>query len=354
MKKIAIVGQYPMPIHGLSKAVDTLYKSKLNKVYNFEKIDIKDNKKFIKNMINIMKSNSDVFYFTISQSAYGNLRDIILLTLIALRKKKSIIHLHGGYYRNMFNHFSKNRQYINKLIIGKASSVIVLGESLKYIFKGIIHENSIKIVKNCVDKSSLLSKDVINEKINYIERKRKIQVLFLSNLIESKGYKIVLNLAKITKNSSRNFKFIFAGEFFDKKDKLYFNEYIRKHNLTNIEYIGVVTGVEKLNVLKNSDILILPTFYKKEGQPISIIEAMGNGLAVITTNHAGIPDLVEDNENGFLVCYEDINLMFDKLNMLYDDRNLLKEISKKNIKKIRDDFLEEHYIESLNLIFREV
>ena len=50
-KRICFIAQFPPPMHGLSKAVDTLYRSELNKEYDFEKVNITDNKNFIINMI---------------------------------------------------------------------------------------------------------------------------------------------------------------------------------------------------------------------------------------------------------------------------------------------------------------
>ena len=60
-KKICFIAQFPPPIHGLSKAVDTLYNSELKEEFEFEKVDITNNKKFIKNLIKIFKSKADLF-----------------------------------------------------------------------------------------------------------------------------------------------------------------------------------------------------------------------------------------------------------------------------------------------------
>lgn len=71
-KKICFVAQFPPPMHGLSKAVETLYNSELNNEMNsnsdleFEKVDITNNKHFLSNLIKIRKSKADLFYFTIS------------------------------------------------------------------------------------------------------------------------------------------------------------------------------------------------------------------------------------------------------------------------------------------------
>ena len=130
-KKICFIAQFPPPIHGLSKAVDTLYNSELNKQFEFEKIDITNNKKFIQTVCRILKSDADLFYFTISQSIGGNIRDLIILQLIALKKKKCIIHLHGGYFRKLVDNDMKSWQkHLNYRALGKVDGAIVLGRSL--------------------------------------------------------------------------------------------------------------------------------------------------------------------------------------------------------------------------------
>ncbi len=54
--------------------------------------------------------------------------------------------------------------------------------------------------------------------------------------------------------------------------------------------------MKKRKLLKECYIFALPTRYRNEGQPISILEAMGNGMFIITTDHAGIPDIVGTGE----------------------------------------------------------
>ena len=106
-KKICFIAQFPPPMHGLSKAVETLYNSELNTAvdsngeFEFEKVDITNNKNFVKNLLKISCSKADLFYFTISQTRGGNLRDLVIFKLLELQHKKCLIHLHGGYYRQL-------------------------------------------------------------------------------------------------------------------------------------------------------------------------------------------------------------------------------------------------------------
>ncbi|MGL5151656.1 MAG: glycosyltransferase family 4 protein, partial [Clostridium sp.] len=288
MKSISIIGQFPPPIHGLSKALDTLCKSKLKNEFMLKKVDLTNNSKFLINIVSLIKSNNDLYYFTISQSKFGNIRDLIILKILDVKKKKVVIHLHGGGYRKLIdNEISIFQKKLNYKALKKINGAIVLGESLKYIFRGLIDEEKIFTVPNCIDDEFLLTIEEINEKVN--KTSKDFKILYLSNFIKSKGYFEVLKIAKEVKlRKIDNIKFIFAGKFFNDEDKNEFSSFIIENGLENlIEYKGIVSGMEKRNLLKETNLFILLTSYPKEGQPISIIEAMGTGNLVIATKHSG-------------------------------------------------------------------
>lgn len=355
-KKIGIIGQFPPPMHGLSKALDTLYNSYLQEEFNLKKIDIKDNKKFFLNLLEILFSKLDLYYLTISQSKFGNLRDLIIIKLIQMKRRKIVIHLHGGGFRNILdNEFSNIQKKLNYKILSKVDAGIVLGDSLRYIFEGIIPKEKIYVVKNCVDDEFVITDDEFKHKISSINNKKYLKVLYLSNFIEEKGYKDVLELARITKeNNCNKIKFIFAGKFFNDLDKKMFYEYIKKYDLDKIvDYRGVVTGNKKLNLLIESDLFILLTRYKNEGQPISIIEAAANGLFIISTNHAGIKDILSEDEMIELESgnYIEINKVYAKINELENKKDY---ILKQNRKKILLEFSQQKYLKSLQEIFSNI
>ena len=352
-KKVGIIGQFPPPIHGLSKALDTLYNSYLKLEFNFTKIDITNNKKFVGNLYKILFSKLDLYYLTISQSKFGNIRDLIIIKLIQLKQRKIIIHLHGGGFRNSLdNEFGKIQRQINYKILSKVDGGIVLGNSLKYIFKDIISDEKIFIVKNCVDDEFIISDEEFNNKLESINKKDKYNVVYLSNFIEEKGYKESLKLAKLVKeNNDNRFRFIFAGKFFDKEDKDYFYDFINKNNLSDIiDYRGVVNGNEKMKVLREGDIFMLLTRYKNEGQPISIIEAAANGLKIISTDHAGIKDILSEEE--MIIVNKnniDVQVIYNELISYIENlqTNTLCNIRKNMI----NTFSEENYLNNLKEIF---
>lgn len=359
-KKICFIAQFPPPIHGLSKAIETLYDSELSSIFEFEKINITDNKRFLINLIKIIKSKGDLFYFTISQTRGGNLRDLVILKVLKIQRKRCLIHLHGGYYRELVEHdLPKWQRKANYKAMKTVAGGIVLGETLKNIFQGMIPEEKIYIVKNCVDDMYLMKRNQFDRKIQRMNKTNIKHVLYLSNMIKSKGYQKVLEMAKLEKErylvgEKRNFHFDFAGLFFDKKEEKGFLSYIKQNDLQEyVTYYGKVTGEEKRKLLKKGSIFVLLTCYPKEGQPISILEAMGNGMMIITTNHAGIPDVVKNHDNGLLVPKDTpIELVFQEMLSLGQEE--VEEICCYNYNYAKKNFSQKCYINHMKHIFETV
>lgn len=82
-------------------------------------------------------------------------------------------------------------------------------------------------------------------------------------------------------------------------DLPYCKEFVEKNNLCEIvSFEGAVLNTDVYKHLAQADIFVLLS--ENEGLPISIIEAMRAGLAIISTNVSGIPELVS-NDNGLLI-----------------------------------------------------
>lgn len=357
MKKICIIAQFPPPMHGLAKAIETLYNSELKAEFNFEKINLTSNFEILKNLFIIARSKANLFYFTISQTKGGNLRDLLILTVIHIQKKQCIIHLHGGYYRKLVdNDMAKWQRKANYKILQQVSGAIVLGDSLKFIFEGMISDEKIFVVPNCVDNEYMLNNKAFDEKLSKLENKTLKHILYLSNFIPSKGYRDVLEIVKFEKercgvSNKKKYHFDFAGKFFEDLEKQFFFNYIKENNLEDyITYHGEVSGDTKKKLLEKSDVFILLTRYLNEGQPISILEAMGNGMVIITTNHAGIPDIVKNEENGIVCCMgektNDILIQLEKMDMM--------SIVKRNRQCILDNYSEKMYLKKLGTLFKKV
>ena len=121
--------------------------------------------------------------------------------------------------------------------------------------------------------------------------------------------------------------------------------------MDNTEYLGVVSGKLKTELLSWGNVFCLPTYYSMEGQPISIIEAMGFGNFIVTTNHAGIPDIC--CKKIAYLCKRDSKSLFKGLLKLSKSMNHLESISLKNLQYARKKFSEDAFISGILKIFNE-
>ena len=148
-----------------------------------------------------------------------------------------------------------------------------------------------------------------------------------SNLMEEKGIIYLLDSLEQLEYLNIDYSAKIAGNV----DASLKNTIINKINqLENTKYIGPIHGEEKLELLEWSNIFILPTFYKMEGQPISILEALATQNTIITTNHSGIPDIITPDKNGFIVDVKSSSDITEKLLYLKNDLSKLEIIGKKN------------------------
>ena len=87
-----------------------------------------------------------------------------------------------------------------------------------------------------------------------------------------------------------------------------------------VEFLGWVAGEAKQAQLAQADVFVLPSY--NEGLPVSLLEAMAYGVPVISTRVGGIPELVRDGIDGFLIEPGDRAALEDRLRRLAEDARL--------------------------------
>ncbi len=317
--RVLIIGPFPPPIHGMSLANRNLY-FKLKKKHEITILDTTTNRIFsdlsqqgkfkgIKVFISLKQVLSgtirilfskrfDVVYITPAQNVVGYIKYIPFMWAAHVRRIPYVIHIHGGYFRIMYDQTTGWKRKIIDKSLKNLSGAIVLGDSLKYMFEGLIPNEKIFVCENGVEDEIFATKKEIEEKIKRFKKDDTIRVLYLSNLMEAKGIFDLLEAIKIMKNEGKKIHLDVAGAIeLNIKNKIskYFKELPDE-----ITYHGVVSGKKKKDFLLENYIFCLPTYYPNEGQPISILEAMANGCAIVTTDHGGIKDIVNE-EYGIFV-----------------------------------------------------
>ena len=352
--KVLIIGPFPNPITGQNIANETLYYGLKEKKYKVDylntnfyekltdkklqgKFDIKKIyivlKKSFKEIKKIWSGNYDVIYTTPGGSFLGFLRFYHYFILGFLLKKKILIHIHNGVFRKMYDSQNDFNKKLINIILKRISGVIVLGKSLKSMFKDLVEENKIFVCENGVQDYVIATEKEIEEKFERFNKNKKRKILYLSNLMKEKG---ILEILKVSeKFNDDEIEFNLAGEM-EPEVKNIVEKYLKKYPKKLI-YHGIVNGEKKKELLLDNDIFILPTYYSNEGQPISILEAYVTGCSVITTNQGGICDIFQDEINGISCVARDIESIYSAIEKIKDDGSFIKSNYKYGVKNFKKD-----------------
>ena len=334
--RILIVGPFPDPITGVShcnckiyeflQAHEGIHVTKHNtsnpefsesigsvsfkKILFFLRLNLGVYKIFGKNQV----------YFTPGQTFFGILKYSGFILVSYVLRKELIIHVHGDYLHRQYNCLKGIKKKIFYFLISKAKKGIVLSQSLKRNLTPFIDESKIFILYNFAE--DLLKTDSLLK--NYTE----LRIVFMSNLIAEKGIHEFLDALKILENKRISVEAKIAGQIDPENlDKLH-----RKINsIEKAEYIGIVKGFQKKELLEWSNVFVLPTYFQMEGQPISILEAMATGNVIISTKHGGIQDILEHDINGYFVKKRSSESIVERIIYLNQNLDQVRKIGMKNI-----------------------
>lgn len=347
--KILFILHLPPPVHGSSmvgmyikdsKLVDNTFdrqfinlstslsineigKNPIIKISRYFKI-------FFKILWNLINFQPNIVYLAITAKGIGFYKDLPIALLVKLFGKKLVLHFHN---KGVSNNQHKLFDHLLYKILFKNSKVILLSKRLFSDVSKYVNINNVYFCPNGIP-------DVYDLK-NKSQKTDIPEILFLSNLIESKGVYILLEALKLLKDEGVEFHCNIVGGEGDISSKE-LNKKISDLNLDeNITYKGKKYSDEKNNILKSSDIFVFPTFYEYETFGIVNIEAMMFKLPVISTDEGGIPEIVKNNETGFIIEKENSQQLFEKIKWLIDNPQKAKLMGETG----RDYFLKNYTLE---------
>lgn len=251
-------------------------------------------------------------------------RKAIFIYIAKFFHKKVVWHMHAG----RFAVFYQQHRYVVRKVVNKSDVIIALSEYWKEYFKNEFPTKRVEIIKNVIS-----APRVHKQQTGYFT------LLFLGLLGKNKGIYDLLECI-------RDHKVEFQGKL-----KLYIGgngeiehvkQLIKEYGIADITiFEGWVSGDKKIELLNKSDAYILPSY--KEGLPISILEAMSYGMPIISTPVGGIPEIVSNGENGYLVepgNKEDIYIAIVSLLNDSDLRNRMGRISLSRVGEHLPEYVE--------------
>lgn len=239
-------------------------------------------------------------------------------------KKKIIIHMHGSTFDLFYKERCSEKQKKEvREVFSMADRVIALSEDWKiFLAENICAEEKVTVIYNAVKPPVKYEKDYGNRRM-----------LFLGILGQRKG---TYDLIEILPEIARKYPDIhvyFGGD--GEREKA--QHLCREKGVSDyVTFLGWVRGAEKKKLLRECSIYVLPSYH--EGMPMSVLEAMSYGMAVVSTYTGGIPHIITDGENGLLCEAGNTAKLREMLCTILENEEMRRELGKKAEKKIREEF----------------
>lgn len=346
--KILFVLHLPPPVHGASVMGKVIHDSKaLNEVFQTTYVnltlatDMKDVGRFsfhksaaffrVRRQIReaVRRFQPDLVYMTPAICLPGFLKDALYVRMLKRMGCRLVLHLHNkesrwmksGLFRPLYKRFFDR------------TKVILLSERLYPEIAPFMGRDSVFICPNGVDAAPVGH-----------HRGQVPQILFLSNLIRSKGVSILLDACGLLAEQGVSFRCELVGKETGDYSSTTLEAEIREKGLADrVHYAGPKYGTDKWSAFSGADVFVFPSWYSAECFPLVVLEAMAAGLPIVTTAIGAIPDMVRDGENGFICPAKDAVSMAEAIRKLLIDRDLRIEMGECGRRRFQNEFTAEAF-----------
>ena len=346
--KVCMIVQNKMVQGGIAAVVSGYYGSKLEQDYDMIYVEsYKDGGKLTK----LFKGICGYFHFAKvllvdrpdivhMHSSFGPsfYRSLPFIYMSSWAKKPMIDHIHGSEFDKLYTNASERKKKLVRKAWGKCNRFIVLSESWKERFSEVIPNEKMTVIENYS-----IVKDGIDRSLCHN------QVLFLGAINQMKGCYDMVDVTKRVAEVVPDVKMVVAGAGeIEQVTSKATAEGVAGHFV----FPGWVRGEQKEKLLKESDIFFLPSY--TEGMPMSVLDAMGYGLPIVSTNVGGIPRIVHEGENGFLREPGDMTGFTETIIQILTDDSMRQNMGEQSLKIVKERYSLEKHIEEIEKVYEGV
>lgn len=236
------------------------------------------------------------------------IRKSMLMRYAALLGFRIVAHCHGG---TMQTYVERKGVKTFRKILSRAKVNVALTPYWQRFFRDVVQCPNVELVNNPIMEPVATETTKDSNIINF---------LFLGLIGDNKGIFDIMEAVAQLKAQGLKFRLTVGGNGEVER----FCADIKRLDIEDmIDFRGWVTGTEKDKLLSTCQVLMLPSH--AEGLPISILEAMAHGMAIIASPVGGIPEVVHDGENGIIVTPGDVPAIKAAMKAYIDNPSLAKK-----------------------------
>lgn len=246
-----------------------------------------------------------VLWPAVSPDFLGHFRDF-LTTVPALRPDQKVYAVvHRGNFRQVFE--SPFTSATANRLVQRLQGVVFLTDHLSEQCANWIPEHKRVVIPNTLDDNLIFSDDEVEAKQVRRRARGRLCLLFVGHMLPSKGYLNVLEALRMIQQNGVLFEGHFVGGWSTEGDRKDFDGRVRSYGLVDVvHHHGTLPERDAIKRLYGeADVLLLPTYYRNEAQPLVILEALSSATPVVSTRHAGIPEMIRHEREGLLVPARD-------------------------------------------------
>ena len=275
---------------------------------------------------NLLCHRFDLCYLAITCHGVGFLKDMPFVLLCKLFGRKVVIHQHN---KGMSHDVDRWPYRWLLPLTYRGTTVILLSWHLYPDIERVVKRSQVMICPNGIPDTGT---EPSAQRHNVVPR-----ILFLSNLIVSKGVYVLLDALKILKEQGYSFVCDFVGGETKEIDAATFAREVERRGLNEVAvYQGRKYGSEKEEFFQKADIFTQPTY--NDCFPLTLLEAMQNKLPIVSTNIGAVPDEVDDGTTGLIARRQDAADLAAKLAKLPPDAELRQCMGEAGYEKYRRQF----------------
>lgn len=254
--------------------------------------------------------------------------------------KKVIVHIHGAEYLTFYDGLGQRSRQVVDDFFKQADLVLALSESWKRELEARFGIDTCRTLYNGVDTEKF------REAVAEVAACRH-SFLMLGRLGVRKGVYDLIDAVEMASREDPALTVCIAGDGeVEKVRELVATKGLEQHIIVS----GWIDETQKLEYLKNAATLVLPSYY--EGLPISVLEGMAAGKAVISTKVGALPEVVGD-ENGILVEPGDVEGLAAAMLKCSGDVSLLQRMSGNNLRRAKEFYGVRRMHEKLGAYYKE-
>ena len=285
---------------------------------------------------------ADILHINVSVRA-STARKSIIAFVASLVGAPYVVHIHSGLYDRFFSDLRGPFRAFTRRMFTRAQRVIVLGNQWRDFVRDEIGVDPERIVvmHNAVPGPAHVEREADPED--------RCRILFLGRLAPAKGVPELVDALGRPDVASLPWTAVLAG---DGDSEPYRTTATRFSIADRIEFPGWVDAETVQHLLASADVLALPSHH--EGLPMSVLEGMAYGLALITTPVGAIPEVVDDGVSGLLVPPRDVDALAAALGRVIADPIRRQELSEAARQAFLERFDVRTYATRMTRLYEEV